>query len=169
MKQTTKALVLTAILVSLLALTLFLPKSQNKVEETTESTIETTIEPTRVKIPKTFRLTRKEAELIAQLTMAEAEGEPKIGKRLVIDTIFNRVESDQFPNSVHDVIYQENAFEPMSNGRFERCEVQNEYIDLIYEECTCRTNDECIYFQAGGYSPYGHPLFQKGNHFFSGI
>ena len=44
-------------------------------------------------IPK---MSREDVELIALVTMAEAEGECEEGKRLVIDTILNRVDSGTF-------------------------------------------------------------------------
>ena len=47
-----------------------------------------------------YPLTREEIELVAQVTMAEAEGEPEEAQRLVIDTILNRVDSDRFPDTV---------------------------------------------------------------------
>ena len=43
-------------------------------------------------------LPREDIELIALVTMAEAEGECEEGKRLVIDTILNRVDSVYFPD-----------------------------------------------------------------------
>lgn len=55
-------------------------------------------------------------ELIALVTMAEAEGECEEGKRLVIDTILNRVNSDSFPNTVYEVVYQPSQFSSMWNG-----------------------------------------------------
>ena len=50
-------------------------------------------------------LSTEEIELIALVTMAEAEGEPEEGKRLVIDTILNRVDFGEFPSTVTEVIY----------------------------------------------------------------
>ena len=32
------------------------------------------------------------------------------GKRLVIDTVLNRVDSKYFPDTIHDVIYQKGHF-----------------------------------------------------------
>lgn len=52
-------------------------------------------------------------ELIALVTMAEAEGECEEGKRLVIDTILNRVDSISFPNTVYEVVYQPSQFSSM--------------------------------------------------------
>lgn len=58
----------------------------------------------------------EDISLIALVTMAEAEGECEEGKRLVIDTILNRVDSEHFPNSVYDVIYQRNQFYQSGTG-----------------------------------------------------
>jgi N-acetylmuramoyl-L-alanine amidase len=41
-----------------------------------------------------YSLTDEEINLIALVTMAEAEGESEQGKRLVISTILNRVDSE---------------------------------------------------------------------------
>lgn len=49
-------------------------------------------------------------ELIALLTMAEAEGECEEGQRLVIDTVLNRVDNPHFPDNIYDVVYQKNQY-----------------------------------------------------------
>lgn len=119
-------------------------------------------------------LSDDEIRLIALCTMGEAEGEPDSGKRLVIDTILNRVDSDGFPDNVDDVIYQPNAFECMWNGRIENCFNNPDYVEimdhisqLVEEEAFDRKNVEVTYFCAYGYSDYGTPLFKVGNHYFS--
>lgn len=112
-------------------------------------------------------LTNEDVALIALVTMAEAEGEPEQGKRLVIDTILNRMDSDHFPDTVYEVIYQPNQFSVMWNGRIERCEVRNDIYKLVMEELDTRTNKDVIFFNADRYSKYGTPMFQVGNHYFS--
>ena len=114
--------------------------------------------------------TDEEIDLIALITMAEAEGESELGKRLVIDTILNRIDSEvrYFPDTVYEVIYQKNAFEPVWNGRMERCYVSDDIRQLVLEEIETRTNYDVVYFTAGEYNPYGTPLFSEGNHYFSG-
>lgn len=109
----------------------------------------------------------EDIELIALVTMAEAEGECEEGKRLVIDTILNRVDSEHFPNTVYDVIYQPSQFSSMWNGRVDRCEVREDICQLVREELDCRTNYDVIFFTAGEYSAYGVPMFQVENHYFS--
>lgn len=109
----------------------------------------------------------EDIDLIALLIMAEAEGESEYGKRLVIDTVLNRVDSEHFPDTVYGVIYQENQFSPISDGRIERCYVDEGIRELVLEEVESRTNYDTIFFRAGRYSDYGTPLFSEGNHYFS--
>ena len=109
----------------------------------------------------------EDIELIALVTMAEAEGECEEEKRLVIDTILNRVDSEHFPNTIYDVIYQPNQFSSMWNGRVDRCEVREDICQLVREEITSRTNYDVMFFTAGEYSAYGVPMFQVEHHYFS--
>lgn len=99
--------------------------------------------------------------------MAEAEGESELGKRLVIDTILNRVDHEKFPNSVREVIYFPNAFSCISNGRIDRCYVTDDICNLVLEELEERTDSEVLYFRGSKYSKYGTPAMKVGNHYFS--
>lgn len=110
---------------------------------------------------------QEDVELLALLTMAEAEGESDYGKRLVVDTVLNRVEHPDFPDTIYDVIYQPHHFESIWNGRIERCTITTEMLNLVQEEMTNRTNGDVIFFQTESYSRYGSPLFKVGNHYFS--
>lgn len=114
-------------------------------------------------------LSNDEIELIALVTMGEAEDEPERGKRLVIDTILNRVDSDRFPNTVKEVIYQPNQFEVMWNGRLDRCYVSDDICKLVKEELIKRDNSKVVFFRADKFSDYGTPMFCLGNHYFSSI
>lgn len=114
-----------------------------------------------------YPLSEDEINLIALVTMAEAEGETELGKRLVIDTILNRVDNPHYPDNVTDVIYEKNQFSSMWNGRIDRCYIIPEIVELVKEELLERTNYDCIFFTAGGYSKYGKPMFQECCHYFS--
>lgn len=127
-----------------------------------------TVEPIVEKVSQSeTKLTDEEIDLIALVTMGEAEGEPEEGKRLVIDTILNRVDSDYFPDTVYDVVYQPNQFECMWNGRLDRCDVQEEIVTLVKEELQSRMNSEVVFFRTQRYHSYGEPVMQVGNHYFS--
>ncbi|PTU25882.1 hypothetical protein Goe21_00210 [Bacillus phage vB_BsuM-Goe21] len=55
-------------------------------------------------------------DLLARLVRAEAESEPYAGKVEVAKVVLNRVNNDQFPNSIQGVIYESGQFSPVSNG-----------------------------------------------------
>lgn len=112
-------------------------------------------------------ISEEDIELIALVTMAEAEGECEEGKRLVIDTILNRVDSEHFPDTVREVIYQKDQFSSMWNGRINRCYVKDDICQLVREEMMTRTNYEVAFFHARRYGNYGVPMFSVGNHYFS--
>lgn len=115
-------------------------------------------------------MSREDIELIALVTMAEAEGECEKGQRLVIDTILNRVDAKYMGGeTVKDIVYQPSQFSSMWNGRVDRCEVTDELCRLVEEELKSRTNYDVMYFHAGKYGRYGTPMFSVENHYFSSI
>lgn len=139
---------------------------------TTVEVVEATVmdisaQPMTVVTEPEYPLSQEEIDLIALVTMAEAEGECEEGKRLVIDTILNRADHERFPDTVTEVIYQANQFSSMWNGRIDRCYVMDDIVQLVKEELIDRTNSEVIFFMAGEYSTYGTPLFQVEHHYFS--
>ena len=86
---------------------------------------------------------------------------------MVISTILNRVDSEYFPNTIKEVIYQPNQFTSMWNGRADRVEVTPEILELVECELQERTNYEVMFFTAGSYGKYGEPMFQVENHYFA--
>ena len=63
-----------------------------------------------------------EEYLLAKIAQAEAGSESVQGKALVIMVVLNRVKDDDFPNSIEEVLYQENQFSPVEDGSFDRME-----------------------------------------------
>lgn len=155
-----------------------IPSEATTVSEVTTMMAETTEQPTtdfetstpiETEEPKEnmFDISKADIELIALVTMAEAEGECDEGKRLVIDTILNRVDSPYFPNTVSEVVYQPTHFSSMWNGRIDRCYVRDDIYQLVLEELNSRSNYDVIFFTANHYGEYGVPMFQVGNHYFA--
>lgn len=64
----------------------------------------------------------KESYPLARIAMAEAEGCNTQTKTLIIMCVLNRVWSDEFPDTIEEVIFQENQFSPIDNGRWDRVE-----------------------------------------------
>lgn len=125
------------------------------------------IEPEEPVASTDLPLSESEIDLIALVTMAEAEGESELGKRLVIDVILNRYDSSRFSNTISGVIYAKNAFECMTNERINRCYVREDIRQLVIEELQYRTNSNIHYFRTNHYHSFGKPVIQEGNHYFS--
>lgn len=64
----------------------------------------------------------EDSYLLAKIAMAEAEGCNTQTKTLIILCVLNRVWSDEFPDTIYDVIFQTNQFSPVDNGRWDRVE-----------------------------------------------
>lgn len=106
-------------------------------------------------------------DFLAQIIMAEAEGEDLIGMRLVGDVILNRVDHPSFPDTIREVVYAPGQFEPMWTGRFE--EVGDRISEQAYEAARLcleeRLDDEILYFAT--WQANGEGFWQHGNHWFS--
>lgn len=112
-------------------------------------------------------ITMDDAVLIAKLVLAEAEGESEMGKRLVIDTVLNRLDSEDFPNTVYGVVYQPYHYDPAWDGRIDLFSELDDAFKLVVDEIHNRTNTEVLYFRTDKFHEFGTPMEQVGNHYFS--
>lgn len=122
-------------------------------------------DPTEEEIEEEIRF--DEMELIAQLVMAEAGNQDLMGKRYVVDVVLNRVDSDDFPDTVEEVIFQKNQFSVIENGAFDEAgwtitEECYEAVKLEYEE---RSNYDILYFSREP-SKYASNHFKHQDHWF---
>ncbi|MGE8081681.1 cell wall hydrolase [Peribacillus loiseleuriae] len=81
----------------------------------------------------------EEKDLLSRLVEAEASGEPYQGKVAVAIVVLNRLASPEFPNSVHDVIYQ-----PLTKGGYEFSPVGNGAINQPASEESKRAVNEAL-------------------------
>lgn len=73
----------------------------------------------------------EDSYLLAKIAMAEAEGCNTRTKTLIIMCVLNRVWSDEFPDTIKDVIFQENQFSPIDNGRWDRVEPNEDCYEAV--------------------------------------
>ena len=94
----------------------------------------------------TSSLTPAEHKLLIKITYLEARGESLEGKIAVVRTIFNRVESKDFPDSIEEVIYQPGQFQPAKY--LEGVEVEEKYLEEIEESiiAALESEGEELYF-----------------------
>lgn len=115
---------------------------------------------------KAYDYTEEDIKLIAQLTFAEAEAESELGQRLVIDTVLNRVDSETFPSTPREVIYQKGQYTCTTNGRFNKSKATDELVELVEGEIEQRYSDKALFFARKKHG-FGEYLIHVGNHHFS--
>jgi len=106
-------------------------------------------------------------ELMAKVVEAEAGNQGLDGKRMVVDVILNRVNDEEFPDSIVDVIYQKNAFAVIGNGMYEQVEVSEETWTAIFMEMEKVSYPELLYFCSTGFHEHGTPWEKVGDHYFN--
>lgn len=112
-------------------------------------------------------VTDEELELMARLVHAEAGNQDLYGRRLVADVILNRVESDSFPNNIHDVIYETNQFSTASYLYSNTNTPTEDDYEAVRLELESRVDTEVYFFRTDYYHSFGTPLYIHGDHYFS--
>ena len=117
----------------------------------------------------------KEEYLLAKIAMAEAEGENLYTKTFVILTVLNRVHSNQFGNTIKEVIFEKIGntyqFSPvMPNGRWWNIEPNEECYEAVQvvKEAMYDYSGGALYFESCSNEDNWHSrnleyLYQNGN------
>lgn len=141
------------------------------IEETRLSGTEIYLQEMSQDEPSGGYLVTAEMAMLAQLVQAEAGNQDLTGKRLVADVVLNRVDSDKFPGTIEEVIFQKNPvqFGVTVDGAFKRVGVDAseecfEAVRMEWDRET-RLDREILYFNTvheNGIDPFKH-----GDHWFS--
>lgn len=80
--------------------------------------------------------TEEDYNALVNIVEAEATGEDVKGKILVANVVLNRVKSDRFPDTIYDVVYQENSngraqFSPIDDGRMGTLPIQDSTYEAV--------------------------------------
>ena len=73
-----------------------------------------------------IELSSDERQVLLRIVQAEAGTCDEEGKLLVANVILNRMESDEFPDTVREVVYQKSQFSPVMNGTINTCKITEE-------------------------------------------
>lgn len=114
----------------------------------------------------------EESRMLMKIAMAEAEGESVEGKALVMLVVLNGVWSDDFPDTIEEVIFQPKQFSPVTEGgRYYTTEPDSECYEAL--ELVMGGWDEsrgALYFESCEKSSWHSEnleyLYQVGNHKF---
>lgn len=127
-----------------------------------------------------YPLAPAELEVLCRIVEAEASGEDVEGKLLVANVVLNRVNSEKFPDTVSEVVFQKEQgvtqFSPVSNGRYYCVEISEETIEAVGRALEGEDISQgALYFAARKYADSDRMrwfdenltfLFQHGGHEF---
>lgn len=130
-------------------------------------------EQTRTGLIHSMDFDANDAYLLEKIAMAEAESEDTEGKALVMLVVLNRVWDARFPDTIEEVIMQDGAFTPVSNGRYDKVEPDADCMKAM-ELITVEHWDEsqgALYFEKASDESTWHSrnlqkLFTHGAHTF---
>lgn len=112
-----------------------------------------------------------DAYLLAKIAYAEAGGEDIEGQALVIRVVLNRVWSDEFPDSIAGVIFEEDQFAGINSEAWNVIDLPDTaWAALALVETGWDDSQGATYFCANGESEWHREhlteLFQHGGHVF---
>lgn len=143
-----------------------------EVEETTQPTETAKAVETEEPLIASMDWGKDDSYLLCKIAMAEAESEGVKGKALVMLVVLNRVWSNEFPDTIEEVIFQKNQFSPVANGRYDAVEPDEECYEALKLIQVDHWNEsqDALYFESKSDSKWHSEnlefLFKYGKHYF---
>ena len=97
---------------------------------------------------------------ISRMVEAESGNQTELGKRLVADTVLNRLNNGNFGSDVKSIIDAENQY-------CDGIQASADTIRIVMEEYENQTNTEVLYFRTDKYHEWAVDMFVVGDHYFS--
>ena len=110
-----------------------------------------------------------EFDALCSIVHCEAESEDLHGKILIADVILNRVDSEQYPNNIKEVIEQKGQFDPVTSRAYYKAVPARESIEAVLQALNGADYSEgALYFQKSESTEWGdyQYLFRYGAHSF---
>lgn len=140
------------------------------IEENAVSQTELRSEPKPEPKPAAYQeitdtITEEEIEILARLVFLEARNQPEEGQRAVVEVVFNRVLSDEFPDTIKEVVFAKNQFSPAHLiPHTTPTEEQYEIVQTVLTDTGTVLDRGVVFFSRGPYNDY---LYDKiGEHYF---
>ena len=108
-----------------------------------------------------------ELEILARCVEAEAENQSIEVKRAVVSVILNRVDDDDWPDTISEVIADPYEFATYWNGAMDEVTPATSTYEAIALEMETRSYPGLYYFDMDQYLQYGTPYKKMGGLYFS--
>lgn len=107
-----------------------------------------------------YDLPDEELDALLRIVEAEAGNEDEDGKLLVANVVLNRMNAEQFPDSIREVVFQRekgiSQFSPVANGSFYRVKVSEETVSAVGRALMGEDISQgALYFAARKYADRG--------------
>lgn len=104
-----------------------------------------------------YYLSEEDFNVLLRIVEAEAGGEDEEGKLLVANVVLNRVNSEKFPDTVKEVVFQRakgvTQFSPVANGSYYTVEISEETEEAVERALEGEDNSQgALYFAARKYA-----------------
>lgn len=127
-----------------------------------------------------YHLDEEDISILLRIVEAEAGGEDIEGKLLVANVVLNRVENEEFPDTVKEVVFQRSKgvtqFSPVANGRYDKAVISEDTVQAVNRALQGEDISQgALYFAARKYADSDRMkwfddnltfLFQHGGHEF---
>ena len=106
-------------------------KAADETAEAEPVTEDTAVQPEwSIRQNSIYQITGEDYDALLRIVEAEASGEDETGRLLVANVVLNRVRSAAFPDTVYEVVYQQQGgkaqFSPVGSGKIDRVTVSEE-------------------------------------------
>lgn len=141
-------------LICVLAINQKIYAQNDTIEENQSEVVESIIEEPNINEFKPYvfiinTLTSEEKELICRITWQEAGNQSIKGQRAVIEVILNRLLSDQYPNTILEILSQPNQFSTWKDRNKvteEQILQMQQVLNLVYVDKNTILNYDYLYF-----------------------
>ncbi len=89
---------------------------------------------------------QQEWDMLAQVVYGEARGESYNGQVAVAAVVLNRMESDDFPDTMYGVVFQKNAFTCVNDGQYYLTPNRTAYQAALDAMHGADPTDGCLYY-----------------------
>ena len=113
-------------------------------------------------------MTENEKDLLWWILALEAKDQPDVGQRGVIEVIFNRVLSPEWPNTVEEVLYQPRQFSTipyLTHPYVQASQKEMDNIDFVLEHGRTVLPEDYVFFAS--YKANGSGFLQIEDHYFA--
>lgn len=140
--------------------------TQAAIQDSATPLVEAVVESTK----RQTTLTDEELQLLLRVVSAESRGESLEAQYTVACVIFNRMESEIFPNTLTEVIMQSGQFTCVSNGAIYSAPITESVAQAVIMAMDNNTLDPTIlWFRSNRYHSFKTKAFQIGKLYFSQV